>query len=84
MEKFTHGLIVVDEDQKGEDVDILHFIGYWKEPTQRDADLLREELKNDPEFGLQEIWEKVLILPAPENILKEYLKIVFENEIENE
>lgn len=37
---------------------------------------MRQELKEDPEFGLQEIWDKVKILEAPEDIVAGYRKII--------
>ena len=51
---------------------ILHFCGYQEPVTERDIESLREELKTDPIFGLQDKWDKVVIVEAPEEILKEY------------
>jgi hypothetical protein len=69
-----YGLIVVDSTQESEMMDILHFVGYWTEPTKNDANLLREELMTDEEFGLTEIAHRLDILPAPDYIVKEYVK----------
>jgi len=74
--KITHGLIVVDPTQEGEHFDILHFAGYWQQPSKKDADLLREELRTDPEFGLQEIADRVDILPAPPDILEHFKSMI--------
>jgi hypothetical protein len=71
-----YGLIVIDPMQEGEMMDILHFVGYWNEPTKNDANLLREELMVDEEFGLTEIAHRLVILPAPDYIVKEYVKII--------
>ena len=54
-------------------MDILHFVGYWDKPTKKDADLLREELMTDEEFGLTEIAHRLDILPAPNYIVKQYI-----------
>ena len=68
-----YGLIVIDPIQEGEMMDILHFVGYWDKPTKKDADLLREELMTDEEFGLTEIAHRLDILPAPNYIVKQYI-----------
>ena len=72
MEMFKYGLMVINPKQEGEMMDILHFAGYWRKPTQSDIDSLREELHDEPEFGLQEIWDIVEILPTPPEILELY------------
>lgn len=64
--------MVFNPKQEGEMLDILHFVGYWDKPTEKDIEALREELRNDPEFKLQEIWDVVEILPAPPEIVKLY------------
>jgi hypothetical protein len=71
-----YGLMVIDPVQEGEMLDILHFVGYWNEPTKNDANLLREELMEDEDFGLTEIAHRLDILPAPDYIVKEYVKIL--------
>lgn len=74
-----YGLIVVDPTQEDEDLDILHFCGYWNKPTKKDADLLREELMTDESFGLTEIAHRLDILPCPDYILEQYLEEIREN-----
>jgi hypothetical protein len=74
VKDIKYGLIVVDSAQESEMIDILHFVGYWTEPTKNDANLLREELMTDEEFGLTEIAYRLDILPAPDYIVKEYIK----------
>ena len=71
-----YGLIVIDPIQEGEMMDILHFVGYWNKPTKNDANSLREELMEDEEFGLTEIAHRLVILPAPDYIVKEYVEII--------
>ena len=77
---FNYGLIVVDPSEKVPQK-ILHFVGYWDYPTNRDEALLRIELRDDPELGLQEIWDKVDILLAPDSVLEEYKSIIFNDEV---
>ena len=73
----NYGLIVVDPlDPKT----ILHFVGYWDYPNDKVIDLLREELRNDPELGLQDKWDKVDILLAPDSVLEEYKAVVFKDQ----
>jgi hypothetical protein len=81
-EPFKYGLIVVDPTQESDMLDILHFVGYWVEPKLKDAQSLREELMTDEEFGLTHIAHRVDILPAPEYVVQEYIKIYKQNENE--
>ena len=74
LKEIKYGLIVIDPTQEGDMMDILHFVGYWNKPTKKDADSLREELMVDEEFGLTEIAHRLDILPAPDYIVKEYIK----------
>lgn len=75
--KFNYGLMVLDPNEPGDEKTILHFCGYAEKPGEREIESLRQELKEDPEFGLQEIWDKVEILEAPEEIVKEYQEVFF-------
>jgi len=74
IKDMKYGLIVIDPTQKDEMMDILHFAGHWNKPTKKDADLLREELMTDEEFGLTEIAHRLDILPAPNYIVEEFKK----------
>ena len=69
-----YGLMVIDPTQEGEMMDIIHFVGYWEEPTKEDVSQLREELMTDEEFGLTEIAHRLDILPAPDYIVEEFMK----------
>lgn len=74
VKDIKYGLIVLDTRNKDDEYfDILHFCGYITEPSLDDANNLREELRDDPEFGLQDIWDIVEILPAPDYIVQKYL-----------
>ncbi len=74
MNEFKYGLMVIDPTVDEDDcVSIVHFAGYVEEPTKEDADQLREELRDDPKFGLQDIWDKVDILPAPKEVVEHFL-----------
>jgi len=76
-----YGLIAVDPTEDEEMLTILHFCGYWNEPTQTDADLLRKELTEDPEFGLTEIAHRLTIFPAPDDILQHFINEIEEDEV---
>jgi hypothetical protein len=78
-----YGLIAIDPEEKGEEKTILHFCGYWEIPKQSDVDSLREEFKNDSEFGLQEIADRLDIVLADENIMETYRNMIKENENNN-
>ena len=68
------GLIAIDPDQEGEMKDVLHFCGYWNQPTLVDVESLKKELAEDPEFGLSDIAHRLEIIPAPENIIREFIE----------
>jgi hypothetical protein len=71
--EIKYGLIAIDPEQEGEMKDVLHFCGYWEEPTKNDADSLRDELMTDEEFGLTGIAHRLDILPAPDYIVKGFI-----------
>lgn len=73
IKDIKYGLIAVDPTQEGDMKDILHFCGYWNKPSKEDAESLLEELKTDEEFGLTEIADRLVIVPAPEDIIEHYL-----------
>ena len=75
-----YGLIVVDPSQEGDMLDVLHFCGYWNEPTQVDVDNLRKELTEDKSFGLTQLIDQLEILPAPQYIIDQFVKEIIENE----
>ena len=79
MKKFKCGIMVIDplnpEDNDDENVTVIHFVGYWKEPADWDveADRLREELRTDPDFEYyRENVDRLLMYPATEDCLKYY------------
>lgn len=74
MKKFTHGIIAVDPENIDEDNNplIVHFIGLWEAPTKEAFDCYSNEIKTDPEFGLVEISDRIVILPAPEDIIEHF------------
>lgn len=74
------GLMVVDPNQEGDTLDVLHVVGYFEEPTQIDVDQLREELSKDKRFGLTKLMDQLEILPAPQYIVDQLIKDIEENE----
>ena len=73
IKDIKYGLIAVDSTQEGEMLDVLHFCGYWNQPTQVDAESLLEELSTDAEFGLTEIADRLEIRIAPDWLVSEYI-----------
>ena len=77
MKKFTHGIMVLNPscaNEKG--VPVVHFVGYGDEPTEVSIDSLRHELETDEEFGLTDIANDLIYLPATEDILNYYNDII--------
>ena len=72
----THGLIALDRRQvEGEsdtDPSVLHFCGYESKPSQDDINALYLELKVKKEFGLNEIFEHIVVYDAPEEVIEHF------------
>jgi len=68
--KINYGLIVMDPSEPGDSKSILHFCGYQEPISEREVESLREEIRTDKTFGLQKIWDKVVIVEAPDEIVK--------------
>ena len=77
----NYGLMVIDPRQEGDTRTILHYCAYEKEPTQKDADQLREELRTDEDFGLQDIADIVCIFPATEEVIEHFRKGIEKDQI---
>jgi hypothetical protein len=75
-----YGLIVVDPNQDGDMLGILHFAGYWEEPTQTDVENLRKELAEDKRLGLTLLIDQLEILPAPDYIVEQFVQEIIDNE----
>jgi hypothetical protein len=82
IKDIKYGLIAVDPTQEGDMKDILHFCGYWDKPSKEDAESLLEELKTDEGFGLTDIADRLVIIPAPEDIIEHYLSNIENEEYE--
>lgn len=82
MEKFTHGIIAVDPENidENDNLTIIHFIGLWNKPTLEEFLEFSNEIKTDPEFGLVDIADRLVIVPATQEIVDMYNEIVQENE----
>lgn len=82
--EINYGLIAVlpDPTAKEEELEILHFCGYESEPNQKDIEYLHEELKTDEEFGLVEVADKLVIIPAPKDIVEIYRNMIYKNKDE--
>jgi hypothetical protein len=83
MEKFTHGIIVVHPEMANDEgVPVVHFVGYWDEPTKADVESLMNEIETDEEFGLTELARdnKLEYYPAPEDILEYYNSLNYEED----
>ena len=52
IQDITHGIVAVRKDDTKNEIHVLHFCGYFEEPSAAAYDDLRRELEEDPEFGL--------------------------------
>ena len=86
-----YGLIVLNRKDIEDGIyEILHFVGYEKEPTDIDISSLKDELNTDDSFGLSNLGENLIIIRASEETVEEYKKIagdklnmLFEGKIED-
>jgi hypothetical protein len=86
IKEFTHGIMAINPNQPDEndDLEILHFVGYWSEPTEDDVISLWEELKTNGDFGLKDYMDEVELRPAPTEIVEYYNKVVNWDEVGDE
>lgn len=71
MDKFTHGIMVIDHSQKHDDghLSVVHFVGFWGEPTDEDFKHIKNEVSTNPEFGLIDITEHLELRAASQDAL---------------
>jgi hypothetical protein len=83
MKKFTHGIMAVDplNIDENDEVAVVHFIGLWKEPTEAEFLKYKNEILTTPEYGLVDIADRIVVLPAPEDIVEKYYNLSNEHEI---
>lgn len=76
--KINYGLMVFDPEipEENGEKEIVHFCGFEENPSQNEIEHLREELRTDEEFGLTEVWERLVIIPAPYDIVEQYRKMI--------
>lgn len=83
-----YGLIVLNRKDIEEGIyEILHFVGYEEEPTDKDIELLKDELKEDKSLGLSGLGENLIIIHASDETVEEYKSYVlpklFEGKVED-
>ena len=66
------------------DYSVVHFVGYWKKPTETDLESLKNELKTDPQFGLCNVFDELKFFPATQDCLDYYNKQVEKDDIFND
>lgn len=81
MKKFKYGIMVLHTKTRTENGDypVVHFAGYWKEPTQADFESLKEELRNDPYFELRDVVNELGFFPATQDCVDFYNKVCEED-----
>ena len=80
MDKFNYGIVAVElnKPDKNDLHEILHFVGYWDQPTEDDVSDLMNELKTDESFGLTNT--DFDLIPASQEIIDYYCKEIEKNE----
>jgi len=75
LEGCTYGIIVVDpESQNDKDIEMVHFVGYWEKPDKEDFEDVKRELKEDDQFGLVDIAEKLEYIVCTGEELREIIE----------
>lgn len=77
--RFTHGLVVIDPaNDTSEQRAVIHFVGFWTEPSEEDIAELKNELKTSEEFGLQEIADTLLIESADQTVVDYMNHVIYD------
>lgn len=67
IQDITHGIVAVRRDEKRNEIHVLHFCGFFEEPSAASYDDLRRELEEDAEFGLA--GQEFELIPATEEMI---------------
>ena len=67
VQDITHGIVAVRKDIKKNEIYVLHFCGYFEEPSLADYESLDKELREDPEFRLTD--GDFELMPATEEMI---------------
>ena len=73
----NYGICAAALADAGEDglwLNLVHFVGYEEPPTVAFLGHVREELKTDPEFGLTQCADQLIIFMAPPEIVQHFKK----------
>ena len=72
--EYNYGLGAIDpESVRNDQADIVHMAFYPFAPTEADMNDLKTELKEDDEFGLTAIADRLEIVELPEELVKQAL-----------
>jgi len=72
IKNYSYGLGIIDpETNVNDQVDIVHMAFYPEPPTEKDKQSLWEELRNDDEFGITKIVDRLQMIELPENIVEQ-------------
>lgn len=72
---FKCGVIAVDpEESEGGLYEIVHLALFTKPPIKEELDGLREELRTDPEFGVGEAADRLMMIYVPDGMLEALVK----------
>ena len=85
MDKFTHGIMVIDHSQIHDDghLSVVHFVGFWTEPSDADFTMVKNEVETNPKFGLVEIAEHLELIPATQDAIDFFNQNTYEHEEDN-
>lgn len=72
IKDITHGLAAVRRKGELNEIEVLHFCGYFEKPSAADYEALLKELSEDPEFGL--IGQKFELIEAPQDLIDQIKK----------
>lgn len=67
IQDITHGIVAIRKDDVKNEIQVLHFCGYFEEPSLADYEDLRKELTDDSEFGLVD--QEFELVPATEQMI---------------
>ena len=81
MKRFKYGIMVINPNEPLEngEYEVIHFVGYWEQPRTIDYEHITHEIQTDPEFGLTEIADQLVCVPATEDCIEYYTQMCEED-----
>ncbi len=83
IKNLTHGILVLNPKlEKDGKIPVVHFLGLWKEPNENDFENLKDELRNDSQYELNDVVDDLEFILADEETIEFYNELVKNDEVD--